>query len=93
LAIANTVFLNHASNGISAVLPDIPVEQIQAAVAGAGSKFLKNLDVKVQAEVLHAILGGMKNVWILGMTAGALTIVLSLLMKREKLFMKYSGGV
>lgn len=92
MAIANTVFLNPASTGIAAILPDVPVEQIQAAVAGAGSKFLKSLDVKVQAEVLHAILRGMKDVSILDMTAGALTVVLSLLMKREKFSIKSSAG-
>ena len=92
LAVANTVFLNHASDSISAILPEVPVSEIQAAIAGAGSTFIKSLSVEVQKEVLHAIVQSMKNVWILGMTAGTLVIVLSLLMRREKLFMKPGGG-
>lgn len=92
LAIANTVFLNGASNGIAAILPTIPIDEIHAAVAGAGSSFIKKLDARTQADVLHAIVQGMSKVWILGMTAGALVSVLSLLMRREKLFLKGAGG-
>jgi len=92
LAIANTVFLNKASNSIAGILPTVPRAEIQAAIAGAGSKFIKSLDQQKQADVLHAIVDSMSRVWILGMTAGSLVIVLSLLMKREKLFMKTAGG-
>lgn len=88
LAIANTVFLNGASDRIAAILPTAPRAEIQAAVAGAGSAFIKNLDKSTQADVLNAIVQGMSKVWILGITAGALVLVLSLLMRREKLFMK-----
>lgn len=92
LAIANAVFLNRASNSIAVILPTVPVQEIQAAIAGAGSKFIKNLDADTQAKVLNAIVHAMSRVYILGITAGALTIILSLFMKREKLFMKAAGG-
>jgi len=92
LAIANTVFLNGASNSIAKILPTVPVVEIQAAIAGAGSTFIKSLSKTQQADVLKAIVDAMSKVWILGMTAGALVIVLSLLMRREKLFMKGAGG-
>ena len=88
LAIANTVFLNKASDGIEAILPNAPREQIQGAIAGAGSTLLKSLDQETQHRVLVAIINAMKNVWILGIVAGALVIILSLGMRREKLFMK-----
>jgi len=93
LAIANTVFLNKASDSISALLPTVPRSEIQAAIAGAGSTFIKSLSRQKQADVLHAIVDSMSRVWILGMTAGALVVVLSLLMRREKLFMKGAGAV
>lgn len=92
LAIANTVFLNQASNSIAAILPTVPILEIQAAIAGAGSSFIKSLTQQKQADVLHAIVDSMSRVYILGMTAGALAIVLSLLMRREKLFMKGAGA-
>ena len=88
LAIANTVFLNRASSSIASILPTVPVADIQAAIAGAGSKFIKSLSADQQAKVLDAIVHAMSRVWILAITAGALVVVLSLLMKRDKLFMK-----
>ena len=71
----------------------MPRSEIQAAIAGAGSTFIKSLSRQKQADVLHAIVDSMSRVWILGMTAGALVVVLSLLMRREKLFMKGAGAV
>ena len=55
LAIANAVFLNGSTREIAAVLPTAPVADIQAAVAGAGSTFLKGLDEKTRQEVIFAI--------------------------------------
>ncbi|KAL9597752.1 MAG: hypothetical protein Q9219_004946 [cf. Caloplaca sp. 3 TL-2023] len=93
LAIANSVFLNKSTNGIQALLPDAPEEQIQAAISGTGSAFLSALDASTQEHVLEAIINAMKNVYILGIVAGALALLLSLLMKPgEKLFMKGTGG-
>ena len=88
LAIANTVFLNKASDAIANVLPNVPTSDIQAAIAGAGSAFLKSLSAEDSQRVIEAIVSAMKNVWILGITSGALVTVVSLLMRREKLFMK-----
>ena len=92
LAIANAVFLNRASKSIAVILPTTPIEEIQAAIAGAGSDFIRSLNAETQAKVLNAIVNAMSRVYILGITAGALTIILALVMKREKLFMKAAGG-
>jgi hypothetical protein len=87
LAIANSVFLNKSQTSISAILPDIPKAQIQAAIAGAGSDFVKSLSATVREEVLTAIVSAMSKTYILVITAGSLAAVLSLAMKRERLFM------
>lgn len=93
LAIANSVFLNGAEDGIRAVLPNLPAAQIQAAISGAGSQFLQSLDAATKAQVLNAIVNSMSKVYILDITAGALTLVLALLMKPgEKLFLKGAAG-
>ncbi len=92
LAIANAVFLNGASKSIAVILPTVPVQEIHAAIAGAGSNFIKGLSAESQAKVLSAIVNAMSRVYILGITAGALTIILSLFLKKEKLFMKSAGG-
>ncbi|EHK98769.1 putative HC-toxin efflux carrier TOXA [Glarea lozoyensis 74030] len=87
LAIANSIFLNGAQDNIAKVLPDVPTATIQAAIAGAGSEFVKGLSDKLKREVLVAIVDAMSKTYILVLTAGALVLVLSLGMKREKLFL------
>lgn len=89
LAIANSVFLNESSHAIAALLPDVPASQIQAAISGAGSEFLRNLTADMREKVLHAIVRAMSKVYVMDIVAGVLVILLSLLMKPgEKLFMK-----
>ncbi|CAG8953680.1 hypothetical protein HYFRA_00006569 [Hymenoscyphus fraxineus] len=87
LAIANSVFLNKSQSSISRILPGVPVMQIQAAIAGAGSNFVESLTPQVRAEILNAIVAAQSQTYILVITAGALAAILSLGMKREKLFM------
>ncbi|KUJ11345.1 MFS general substrate transporter [Mollisia scopiformis] len=87
LAIANSVFLNKSQTSIQAILPNVPLAEIQAAIAGAGSAFVASLNDAVKLEVLEAIVSAMSKTYILVITAGALTFVLSFAMKRERLFM------
>jgi MFS family permease len=86
LAIANSVFLNKSQEGIQAILPDVSTEVIQQTIAGAGSQFFESLSGEVRAEVLTAIVTAMSKSYILVITAGSLVAVLSLAMKRERLF-------
>lgn len=87
IAIANAVFLNRAESGIEALLPNVPVSDIQAAIAGVGSAFVKSLPGDLQTEVLDVIVHSISRTYILVISSGALAIVLSLGMKRERLFM------
>ncbi|KAH6723623.1 major facilitator superfamily domain-containing protein [Leptodontidium sp. MPI-SDFR-AT-0119] len=86
LAIANSVFLNGSQDKIAALLPEVPLSDIQAAIAGAGSDFVESLSPELQAGVLHAIVDSMSKTYILVVTAGAVVVVLSAGMKRERLF-------
>ena len=90
LAIADSVFLNDATRGIQKILPDKPRTEIIGTISGAGSQLLKTLDEDTREKVLNVIISAMSKVYILGITAGAVVLVASVLMKREKLFMK--GG-
>ncbi|KAE9373047.1 MFS general substrate transporter [Stipitochalara longipes BDJ] len=92
LAIANSVFLNKSQTGIEAILPGVPVADIQAAIAGAGSQFVDSLSDTVKLEVLKAIVSAMSKTYILVITAGSLVVVLSAFMKRERLFMAAGGA-
>jgi MFS family permease len=92
LAIANSVFLNKSQTSIQAILPNVPKSEIQSAIAGAGSKFVASLSDALKLEVLTAIVSAMSKTYILVITAGALATVLSLGMKRERLFMAAGGA-
>jgi len=87
LAIANSIFLNKSQTRIQILLPNVPLSDIQAAMEGAKSDLFKSLSSDVKAQVLDAIVSAISKTYILVITAGALVVVLSLLMKREKLFM------
>ncbi|CZT07193.1 related to major facilitator (MFS1) transporter [Rhynchosporium agropyri] len=92
LAIANSIFLNGSQEKISALLPMVPLKEIQAAIAGSGSEFVAKLSPELQKDVLHAIVDSMSKTYILVVTAGAVVIVLSAFMKRERLFMVAGGA-
>ncbi|KAH8820291.1 major facilitator superfamily domain-containing protein [Xylogone sp. PMI_703] len=88
LAISNSVFLNKSQSGIQAILPNVSASEVQSAIAGANSAFVKNLAPDVRTKVLDAIVTAMSKSYILVITAGSLVIVLSTLLKREKLFLQ-----
>lgn len=86
LAIGNTVFLNSSETRISQILPTVPLEEIKIAIEGAGSSFVQSLSPDLRDQVLGAIAGSIAKTYILVIAAGSLVVVLSLLMKRERLF-------
>ena len=92
IAIANSIFLNQSTRQISQILPNVPLATVQSAIQGSGSAFFSSLAPETKALVLHAIVRSIGNVYILSMTAGTLTVLLSLLMKREKLFLEAGGA-
>ena len=82
LGVANAVFLNLAENAITDLLPGVARADVQSAVTGAGGAFLRTLDPGMQQSVLQAIVNAIQRVFILGIVAGALAVVLSLGMSR-----------
>ncbi|KAK1709636.1 hypothetical protein BDP67DRAFT_596987 [Colletotrichum lupini] len=94
LAVSNAVFLNRAEKRLTAILPDTVTEaQIQAAIAGVGTDFVTTLSPRMQQEVLEAIVEALNLPYILVVTAGALVLAGSVLMKRERLLMPADVGV
>lgn len=87
LAIANSIFLNLAESKVQRLLPSFSRQQIEAAISGVTADFTENLDADVRTKVLDAIVTSMGATYILVITAGTLVTILSLFMKREKLFM------
>ena len=83
LAVANAVFLNLAENSITRIVLGVPRSDVQAAISGIKGSFLKTLQPAAQAKVLEAIVYAIQKVFILGIVAGALAIILAIFMNRE----------
>jgi hypothetical protein len=87
IPIANAVFLNAAQDGLSVLLPNASFDEIQAAITGISGDFVQTLPESLKRPVLDVIVGALSKTYILTITAGALAVVLSLFMKREKMFL------
>ena len=85
LGIANTVFLNLAQNSISRILPDVPRSAVQGAISGVDSTLLTTLSPVLQQSVLEAIIHAIQRIFILGITAGCLSVILAIFMSRERI--------
>ncbi|GFF55161.1 putative HC-toxin efflux carrier TOXA [Aspergillus udagawae] len=92
LAIANAVFFNESVRSLRTILPGVDPEHIKETISGTRSELFQSLTPRVREQVLEALVDALSKSYILVMTAGALVAVLSLLMKREKLFLAPSGG-
>ncbi|MCJ1284971.1 hypothetical protein MMC26_004308 [Xylographa opegraphella] len=87
LCIANAVFLNEATNGISALDPSLSTQAIQLVLSGASSRQIAGISSAVQQKALHVIVEAMNKAYALPLSAGALTVVMAMFMKREKLLL------
>lgn len=83
LAIANAVFLNVSQNAIQKILLGVPKGEVQTAISGVGGQFLKTLDTETQKAVLEGIVGAIQKVFILGIVAGCVAVLLSVFMNRS----------
>jgi len=92
LAVANAVFLNLAENSITRIVPSAPKADVQAAITGVGGAFLKTLDAETQKKILEAIIDAVQKVFILGIAAGILAVVLSLGMSRAPIDLGSDNG-
>jgi MFS family permease len=86
LMMSNSIFLNRATDKVATILPDTAQTTIQQAILGFGNSFFYSLDVVERGKVLTAIVESIGDTFVLVITAATLCLVLSLFMKREKLF-------
>ncbi|KAF3941837.1 hypothetical protein ABW19_dt0210279 [Dactylella cylindrospora] len=89
LTISGTIFQNVAFNYLSDALKEFnfPEEAIRGAIAGTRSQLFGQLSEQARASAIDAIVRAMGQVYILVIVAGAVTLVTSVFLKREKLFM------
>ena len=88
LSVANAAFLNEATASLQKILPSFSKSQIQLVIDGAGSDVVDPLSVGTKLMVTEAIVKALDKPFMVSLTAGALTILLALCMKWEKLFVK-----
>ncbi|KAF4814430.1 Efflux pump patC [Colletotrichum siamense] len=91
LAIANAILLNSSQDKIEQILPNTPSADIQAAILGARSSLVRGLSAELRTRVLDAIVKAIDQTYTLVIAAGGLTAILSLIMRRERLFGASTG--
>ncbi|KAI1405015.1 putative MFS drug efflux transporter [Hypoxylon fuscum] len=92
LGMAGAIFVNQATAGLLDLLPDMEPELVKNAIAGTSSSFFRSLSEEKQTAALNIIVQAIDNVYILLIAAGAMGVVLSVFLKRERLFMTVAAG-
>lgn len=93
LSIATTVFVNEASNKIAVVLPNAPRSLVRATIAGADVPLFRDQSAVDQARILEAIVSTIDHAWVMVIVGGVLATLLSIPMKRERLFLKAGAPI
>jgi hypothetical protein len=94
LAIAGSVFQNVAFKNLQEALGDkgFTAQDLRGAIAGTKSAIFESGSPAVREAAIGAIIKAMDKVYALMIAAGALILVSSLFMKRERMFMAHAGG-
>jgi hypothetical protein len=94
LSISGAVFQNTAFRNLSVVLNGLGFteSEIRSAIAGSQSTLFERVSESVKEKAIEAIVKSIGNVYALALAAGALGLVVSMFLKREKLFMDMSTG-
>ncbi|GAQ40866.1 hypothetical protein AtubIFM55763_006865 [Aspergillus tubingensis] len=85
LGIATSVLINHATERISHILPNVPLSEIRGAIDGVGSSLLATLSENVRAQVTNAVTQSVASVFYLNIFGAALGFLIALPLKFEKL--------
>ncbi|KAI9738027.1 MAG: hypothetical protein M1818_005455 [Claussenomyces sp. TS43310] len=73
-------------SGLDVQRPEFSQEDIRKAIAGSQSTVFKSLSPPLQKQAITAITDAMSRVYIISMSAGAVTVICAVLMKKERLF-------
>ncbi|KAL7629880.1 hypothetical protein AAE478_001403 [Parahypoxylon ruwenzoriense] len=92
LGMAGAIFVNQSISGLLALLPDMDQRLVENAIAGTSSSFFRTLPEEKQIAALNIIVQAISNVYVLLIAAGAMGVVLSVFLKRERLFMTIAAG-
>jgi MFS family permease len=88
LCISNAVFLNEAVAGVQDKIPKMPRERILTMISSASTDLITGMSADQRGETIRVIVKAISKPYVLSMTAGIMTLIMSVLMKPEKLQMK-----
>ncbi|PQE05532.1 HC-toxin efflux carrier TOXA protein [Rutstroemia sp. NJR-2017a BBW] len=94
LAISGTVFQSTAFRNVKHAFEGLGFSdaQIRSAIAGSQSTLFESVSDSVRAKAVEGIVQAIDKTYYLVVAGGALVIITSLFMRREKLFMEVAAG-
>jgi MFS family permease len=91
LTVGGTILIDNATSGLTAILPDTPLQVIKNAIAGTAGAFFDTLDPQTRVEALRIIVQSIDKVYALTITAGAVGFVCAVFLRHERI--NVAGGV
>ncbi|KAI3005791.1 hypothetical protein CBS147346_4141 [Aspergillus niger] len=85
LGIATSVLVNHATEEISHILPNVPLSEIRGAIDGVGSSVFATLTEQIRDQVTNAVTQSVASVFYLNLFGAALGFLIALPLKFDKL--------
>ncbi|MCJ1243881.1 hypothetical protein MMC30_001078 [Trapelia coarctata] len=87
-AVAYAIFLNTVTSRIESLRPGTPRGAVQAAIIGVGAQIFSSLSDELRTRVLQSVSASIADVYDQVLATGALLLAMSLLMRRERLFLQ-----
>lgn len=85
VAVANCIFVNRATDGIQAILPETPRNVVQQAIAGVGASLTSEASPEVRSRILKAAVDAIADVWLQLIATAAMSFVFSFLLRNTQL--------
>ncbi|KAK1659527.1 major facilitator superfamily domain-containing protein [Colletotrichum godetiae] len=83
---SGALFVNYGQRALAQVFPNVSADVISDALAGVGSGLIDSASPEVRAEAIHGITRAIQLAYVPIIAAGAICLVCSVFMRREKVF-------
>ena len=84
ISIGSSVLLNHATERITAILPDVPRSAVQASIIGARASSLSSMSSAQRSGVITVVASTLGSVFYMVVAGGALALLLAIFLTRER---------
>lgn len=85
ISIGSSVLLNHATERITAILPDVPRSAVQASITGARASSLSSISSAQRSGVITVVASTLGSVFYMVVAGGALALLLAIFLTRERI--------